>query len=52
MKQIPGTKEKPWKGHLGSPSFFMSTLSSRLKDDVGKYMQHQLTEYNAGRPRQ
>ncbi|MGL4009820.1 IS200/IS605 family transposase [Staphylococcus nepalensis] len=52
FKQYPETKEKLWQGHLWSPSFFMSTLGNMSKDIVEKYIQNQLTEYNAGRPRQ
>jgi len=47
----PNTRKKLWKGHLWSPSFFMSTLGDMSKDVVEKYIQNQLTEYNAGRPR-
>lgn len=52
FKQYPETKEKLWQGHLWSPSFFMSTLGNMSKDVVETYIQNQLTEYNAGRPRQ
>ena len=41
-----------WNGHLWSPSFFMSTLGNMSKDVVAQYIQNQLTEFNAGRPRQ
>lgn len=52
FKQYPETKTQLWKGHLWSPSFFMSTLGDMSKDIVEKYIQNQVTEYNAGRPRQ
>lgn len=51
FKQYPETKEQLWKGHLWSSSFFMSTLGDMSKDVVENYIQNQLTEYNAGRPR-
>lgn len=47
----PETKEKLWRGHLWSPSFYMATLGNISKDVVERYIQNQLTEYNAGRPR-
>ena len=49
---FPETKQQLWNGHLWSPSFFMSTLGNMSKDVVAQYIQNQLTEYNAGRPRQ
>lgn len=52
FKKFPDTKQKLWKGHLWSPSFFMSTLGNMSKDVVENYIQNQITEYNAGRPRQ
>ncbi len=51
FKKHPTTKTLLWGGHLWSPSFFMSTLGEMSKDIVEYYIQKQLTEYNAGRPR-
>lgn len=51
FKQYPETKQQLWKGHLWSPSYFMSTLGDMSKDIVTKYINNQLTTYNAGRPR-
>lgn len=51
FKQHPETKEQLWGGHLWSPSYFMSTLGNMSKDIVDNYINNQLTEYNAGRPR-
>lgn len=51
FKQYPETKQQLWKGHLWSPSYFMSTLGDMSKDIVAKYINNQLTTYNAGRPR-
>lgn len=52
FQQFPETKQQLWNGHLWSPSFFMSTLGNMSKDVVAQYIQNQLTEFNAGRPRQ
>lgn len=52
FSEYPDTKLKLWGGHLWSPSFFMSTVGNMSKETVRKYIQNQLTEYNAGRPRQ
>lgn len=52
FKQYPETKDQLWGGHLWSPSFFMSTLGNMSRDIVETYIQNQITEYNAGRPRQ
>lgn len=51
FKQYPETKQQLWKGHLWSSSYFMSTLGDMSKDIVTKYINNQLTTYNAGRPR-
>lgn len=51
FKKYPDTKKKLWGGHLWSGSFFMSTLGNISKDVVEKYIENQLKEYNAGRPR-
>ena len=51
FKQYPQTKQDLWKGHLWSPSFFMSTIGNMSKDIVKKYIENQVSEYNGGRPR-
>ena len=51
FKQYPETKQDVWKGHLWSPSFFMSTIGDASKDVVEKYIENQVSEYNGGRPR-
>lgn len=51
FKQYSRAKEELWNGHLGSPSFFKSTLDDRSKDAVEKIYTKQLTEYNEGCPR-
>ena len=52
FKEHPKTQTLLWGGKLWSPSFFMSTLGNMSKDIVANYIQNQITEYNAGRPRQ
>lgn len=51
FKQYPQTKQDVWKGHLWSPSFFMSTIGDASKDVVEKYIENQVSEYNGGRLR-
>lgn len=51
FKQYPQTKKDVWKGHLWSPSFFMSTIGDVSKEVVKKYIENQVSEYNKGRPR-
>lgn len=51
FKQYPETKQLLWGGHLWSPSYFMSTSCNVSEEIVAKYIENQLTEYNAGRPR-
>lgn len=51
FKQYPQTKKDLWKGHLWSPSFFMSTIGDMSKDIIKKYIENQVSEYNGGRPR-
>lgn len=51
FKQYPQTKQDVWKGHLWSPSFFMSTIGDVSKEVVKKYIENQVSEYNKGRPR-
>lgn len=47
----PETKEKLWGGHLWTPSYYAGTLGNVSKESVYHYINEQLTEYNAGRPR-
>lgn len=49
--QYPETKQQLFRGHLWSPSFFMSTLGNVSKEVVSKYINSQLEHYNSGRPR-
>ncbi|WP_161879234.1 IS200/IS605 family transposase [Alkalibacterium sp. MB6] len=51
FKKYPETKEQLWGGHLWSGSYFMSTLGNVSTHIVKEYIENQLTEYNAGRPR-
>ncbi|GGN76209.1 IS200/IS605 family transposase [Halolactibacillus alkaliphilus] len=51
FKAHPETKATLWGGHLWSGSYFMSTLGHVSKHIVKDYIDNQLTEYNAGRPR-
>lgn len=51
FKEHPETKEQLWGGHLWSGSYFMSTLGNVSKHIVKEYIENQITEYNAGRPR-
>lgn len=51
FKEYPQTKQDMWKGHLWSPSFFMSTIGNMSKDIVKKYIENQVSEYNGGRLR-
>ena len=47
----PETKEKLWGGHLWTPSYYAGTLGNVSKEILYQYINEQLTEYNAGRPR-
>lgn len=47
----PETKDKLWGGHLWTPSYYAGTLGNVSKEIVKEYIENQLTEYNAGRPR-
>lgn len=49
--EYPETKEKLWDGHLWTPSYYAGTLGNVSKEIVKEYIENQLTEYNAGRPR-
>ena len=51
FQQFPETKKELWKGSLWSGSYFVSTVGDVSKDVVMQYVQDQLTEFNAGRPR-
>lgn len=42
FKKHPETKDLLWKGHLWSPSFFMSTLGSISKETVDNYINKQI----------
>lgn len=42
FKQYPATKELLWKGHLWSPSFFMSTVGNVSEKIVKKYIEDQM----------
>lgn len=47
----PETKKQLWGGHLWTSSYYAGTLGNGSKEDVKKYIENQLTKYNAGRPR-
>lgn len=51
FQQFPKTKEELWKGSLWSGSYFVSTVGDVSKEVVMEYVQDQLKEFNAGRPR-
>lgn len=51
FSQFPATKQQLWGGHLWAPSYFMSTLGNVSKEVVAQYIDSQLDQYNAGRPR-
>lgn len=51
FKQYPETKAMLWRGHLWSPSYFMSTLGDMSKHTVENYIQNQIKEFNGGRSR-
>ena len=51
FKEHPETKEQLWGGHLWSGSYFISTSGNVSKHIVREYVENQLKEYNAGRPR-
>lgn len=42
FKAHPETKKLLWKGHLWSPSFFMSTIGNVSKEVVAKYIENQM----------
>lgn len=42
FKLHPETKKLLWKGHLWSPSFFMSTIGNVSKEVVAKYIENQM----------
>ena len=42
FKQYPDTKKLLWKGHLWSPSFFMSTVGNVSEKIVKKYIEDQM----------
>jgi len=45
FKKHPETKDLLWKGHLWSPSFYMSTLGSISKETVANYINNQIKNY-------
>ena len=51
FQQFPETKKELWKGSLWSGNYFVSTVGNVSKEVVMQYVQDQLTEFNAGRPR-
>ena len=42
FKQYPDTKKLLWKGHLWSPSFFMSTVGDTPKGTIKDYVENQM----------
>ena len=42
FKQYPDTKKLLWKGHLWSPSFFMSTVGDTPEKTIKKYVEDQM----------
>lgn len=51
FQKYPQTKELLWNGQLRAPSYYIGTLGTLSKEVVEKYIENQLTEYNAGKPR-
>jgi len=45
FKKHPESKNLLWKGHLWSPSFYMSTLGSISKETVANYINNQIKNY-------
>ena len=43
FKAFPNDREKLWKGHLWSNTFFMSTIGSISEDVVKQYIENQMT---------
>lgn len=44
FKLHPGDKQKLYKGHLWSPSFFMQTVGAISKEAITEYIETQLTK--------
>ena len=42
FKQYPATKKLLWKGHLWSPSFFMSTVGDTPERAIKDYVENQM----------
>ena len=42
FKQYPATKKLLWKGHLWSPSFFMSTVGDTPEKTIKDYVENQM----------
>lgn len=43
FKAFPNDREKLWKGHLWSNTFFMSTIGTISEDVVKQYIENQMT---------
>lgn len=42
FKQYPETKKQLWRGHLWSPSYFMSTIGNVSEKIVNQYIENQM----------
>ena len=41
FKQFPEVKQKLWKGHFGSPSYFLASVGDVKSEDVNNYVEQQ-----------
>ncbi len=41
FKMYPELKKELWKGHLWNPSYFISTVSENLEDNIVRYIKNQ-----------
>ena len=41
FKLYPELKKELWKGHLWNPSYFISTVSENLEDNIVRYIKNQ-----------
>ncbi len=41
FKLYPELKKELWKGHLWNPSYFISTVSENLEDNIARYIKNQ-----------
>lgn len=41
FKLYPELKQELWKGHLWNPSYFISTVSENLEDNIVRYIKNQ-----------